>query len=125
MMRHVKLGVRKRYLGTVISRLYRGNYSRKRWCRLLFIRSVGADQWRRSRRGCVMAYRDDPPLAQSEGGWVAAVVSAVTGRSSARRNVIDFRTAWRPRCPEIECVRAFLPWQVIAAAERRAEEIGL
>jgi hypothetical protein len=30
-----------------------------------------------------------------------------------------------PACPEVDCVRALLPRQVIAAAERRAQSIGL
>ena len=43
------------------------------------------------------------------------------GLSSAARSVPDHRP---PSCPEIDCVRAHLPWQTIATAEHRAAELG-
>ena len=48
----------------------------------------------------------------------------VTVRRSRRSVLLPLRRA-PGTCPEIDCIRALLPRQVIAAAERRAQRVGL
>ncbi len=72
-----------------------------------------------------MAYREDWPLGHYAGTvWPVASARRATERPSERRRLIDVRPGWPSACPEVDCLRARLPQQAIAAAEQRAAELG-
>jgi hypothetical protein len=68
-----------------------------------------------------MAYRDDFPLGRSE----AAAWLGPAPRRSIAGSVVDFQVSQPGAFPEIDCIRRLFPWQTIARAERRADEIGV